>query len=108
MFPRALAVIAAAAAIGSSAAFSVQPLGVARPTTHLSMIPDEDFDKKLKTDPQLKDASRASILECDDMECAQLECVQDNRGNWVCDGGLEGEDRKTTKTILMSSQDDDE
>lgn len=79
-----------------------------RTNTQLSMIPDAEFDKKLKTDSQLKDASRAVILECDETECAQIECVQDNRGNWKCDGGLEGEERKTTKTVLMSSQDDDE
>ena len=71
-------------------------------------IPDAEFDKKLKTDSQLKDADRATILECDDTECAQVECVQDNRGNWVCEGGLEGEDRKTTKTVLMASMDDGE
>ena len=45
--------------------------------SHNLQIPDADFDKKLKTDPQLKDASRATILECDDTECAQLECVQE-------------------------------
>jgi len=55
----------------------------------------------------MKDASRATILECDDTECAQVQCVQDNRGNWTCEGGLEGEDRKTTKTVLMMSEDDD-
>ena len=71
-------------------------------------IPDKEFDEKLKNDPQLKGASRATILECDDTECAQVQCVQDNRGNWNCEGGLEGEDRQTTKTVLMSSQDDDE
>mmetsp|Transcript_11915 Transcript_11915/g.25616 ORF Transcript_11915/g.25616 Transcript_11915/m.25616 type:complete len:108 (+) Transcript_11915:216-539(+) len=98
----------AAAVVGSTTAFTAQPMGVTtRTNTQLSMIPDEDFDKKLKTDSQLKDASRATILECDDTECAQVECVQDGRGNWNCEGGLEGEDRKTTKTILMSSQDDD-
>lgn len=73
-----------------------------------TQIPDADFDAKLKNDSQLKDASRATIMECDDMECAQMECVQDNRGNWECEGGLEGEERKTTKTVLMTSQDDDE
>ena len=71
-------------------------------------IPDKEFDAKLKNDPQLKGASRATILECDDTECAQVQCVQDSRGNWNCEGGLEGEDRQTTKTVLMSSQDDDE
>mmetsp|Transcript_3991 Transcript_3991/g.7121 ORF Transcript_3991/g.7121 Transcript_3991/m.7121 type:complete len:109 (-) Transcript_3991:291-617(-) len=99
----------AAAAIGSTTAFTAQPTGVTtRAATQLSMIPDKEFENKLKTDSQLKDAKRASILECDDTECAQIQCEQDNRGNWVCEGGLEGEDRKTTKTVLMTVQDDDE
>ena len=78
------------------------------PHVQYIQIPDAEFEQKLKTDSQLKDATRATILECDDTECAQIQCEQDNRGNWVCEGGLEGEDRKTTKTVLMSSQDDDE
>jgi len=73
--------------------------------SHLLQIPDKEFEEKLKT--EMKDASRATILECDDTECAQVQCVQDNRGNWTCEGGLEGEDRKTTKTVLMMSEDDD-
>lgn len=103
MISRALVLLAV---VGSAAAFTVQP--AARSMSRLSMIPDAEFDSKLKNDPQLKDADRATILECDDTECAQLECVQDNRGNWVCEGGLEGEDRKTTKTVLMASMDDGE
>lgn len=83
-------------------------MGSVRAMTQLSVIPDPAFEAKLKNDPQLKDASRATLMECDDMECAQMQCYQDNRGNWECEGGLEGEDRKTTKTVLMSSQDDDE
>ena len=75
---------------------------------HPSQIPDKEFESKLKTDPQLKNADRATILECDDQECAQISCVQDNQGNWNCEGGLEGEDRQTTKTILMVSEDDGE
>mmetsp|Transcript_24242 Transcript_24242/g.58572 ORF Transcript_24242/g.58572 Transcript_24242/m.58572 type:complete len:107 (+) Transcript_24242:268-588(+) len=97
-----------AAAIGSATAFTAQPVARAPSTTRLSMIPDADFDNKLKTDSQLKDADRITVLECDDQECAQISCVQDNRGNWDCEGGLEGEDRETTKTVLMASQDDDE
>ena len=38
----------------------------------------------------------------------QVECVQDARGEWTCEGGLEGEDRATTKTVLMTSADDGE
>ena len=55
----------------------------------------------------MKDVSFATILECDDTECAQIQCEQDARGNWNCVGGLEGDDRKTTKTVLMMSENDD-
>mmetsp|Transcript_20247 Transcript_20247/g.42471 ORF Transcript_20247/g.42471 Transcript_20247/m.42471 type:complete len:104 (-) Transcript_20247:249-560(-) len=97
-----LSVVAIAATVN---AFTVQPSGIVSRTSQLSMIPDKEFEEKLKT--EMKDASRATILECDDTECAQVQCVQDNRGNWTCEGGLEGEDRKTTKTVLMMSEDDD-
>lgn len=63
---------------------------------------------ELHNDPQLKDANRATILECDDQECAQMQCVSDGKGNWECEGGLEGEDRQTKKTVLMASMDDGE
>jgi len=108
MISRAFILIAVAI-VGRTTAFTAQPAGITtRKTSQLSMIPDPEFEKKLKTDSQLKDASRVTINECDDMECAQVSCVQDNRGNWTCVGGLEGEDRKTTKTVLMASMDDDE
>ena len=68
----------------------------------------KEFADELANDPQLKDANRATILECDDQECVQMQCVSDGKGNWVCDGGLEGEDRETTKTVLMASMDDGE
>ena len=55
----------------------------------------------------MEDADRAVILECDDTECAQLECLQDSRGNWNCEGGLEGDRPDTKKTVLMSSNKDD-
>ena len=47
------------------------------------------LEDKLKADPQLKEASRATILECDDTECATAQCTQDRQGNWSCEGGLE-------------------
>eukprot|EP00569_Conticribra_weissflogii_P000436 CAMPEP_0171354370 /NCGR_PEP_ID=MMETSP0878-20121228/44671_1 /TAXON_ID=67004 /ORGANISM="Thalassiosira weissflogii, Strain CCMP1336" /LENGTH=103 /DNA_ID=CAMNT_0011860343 /DNA_START=182 /DNA_END=493 /DNA_ORIENTATION=- len=97
-----LSVVTIAATVN---AFTVQQSGIVSRTSRLSMIPDKEFEEKLKT--EMKDASRATILECDDTECAQVQCVQDNRGNWTCEGGLEGEDRKTTKTVLMMSEDDD-
>ena len=68
---------------------------------------DPELEAKLRSDPQIKDAKRVVINECDDMECAVMSCEQDARGNWVCDGGLENHEG-TTKTVLMSVQDDDE
>jgi len=65
------------------------------------------LEQQLKSDPQLDDADRAVVLECDDTECAQLECIQDSRGNWNCEGGLEGDRPDTQKTVLMSSNKDD-
>ena len=38
MFSRAFALLAAAASIGSAAAFSVRPAGVVRASTQLSMV----------------------------------------------------------------------
>ena len=65
------------------------------------------LEDKLKADPQLKEASRATILECDETECAQAQCTQDRNGNWHCEGGLEG-DRENSKTqVLMHSDEDD-
>merc|ERR1719464_1314232 len=109
MIPRALPIALALALVASAAAFSVPSTGAACSATRLSMIPDRAFDAKLKNDPSIKDADRATILECDDTECAQIVCEQDSRGNWKCSGGLEGdEDRQTTKTVLMVSMDDGE
>lgn len=56
----------------------------------------------------MKEASRATINECDDTECAIVQCEQDARGNWNCTPGLDGEGRETKATVLMSSNDDDE
>ena len=51
-------------------------VSLTRPPSHTPLptrqIPDEKFDKLLKTDSDLKDADRAVILECDDTECAQV------------------------------------
>ncbi|KAL3783617.1 hypothetical protein HJC23_004983 [Cyclotella cryptica] len=66
---------------------------------------DKQFEKQLKS--EYPDASRATILECDDFECAQAQCVQLPSGEWKCEGGLEGERGDTKKTVLMVSEDDD-
>mmetsp|Transcript_9319 Transcript_9319/g.13984 ORF Transcript_9319/g.13984 Transcript_9319/m.13984 type:complete len:108 (-) Transcript_9319:201-524(-) len=105
---RSTLLLVVAAAISGADAFA--PVGMAtRVNTQLFM--DETGAKKLedtlKADPQLKESSRATILECDDMECATAQCTQDNRGNWHCEGGLEG-DRDNAKTqVLMHSDNDD-
>jgi hypothetical protein len=46
-------------------------------------------------------------MECDDVECATAQCVQDNNGNWHCEGGLDEAKGNTKMTILMHSDDDD-
>jgi hypothetical protein len=37
----------------------------------------------------MKNASRATILECDDTECAQIQCEQDNRVSLTCGSFVE-------------------
>ena len=65
------------------------------------------LEDELKNDEQLKESSRATILECDDVECATAQCTQDRNGEWHCEGGLEG-DRTNVKTqVLMHSDEDD-
>ena len=65
------------------------------------------LEDELKADKQLKESSRATILECDDVECATAQCTQDRNGEWHCEGGLEG-DRTNVKTqVLMHSDEDD-
>ncbi|KAL3780359.1 hypothetical protein ACHAWO_003305 [Cyclotella atomus] len=65
---------------------------------------DKSFENQLKT--EYPDASRATILECDDENCVQVQCVQMPNGEWKCDEGLEG-NGATSKTVLMVSEDDD-
>eukprot|EP00985_Skeletonema_marinoi_P012591 scaffold6094_cov104-Skeletonema_marinoi.AAC.1 len=82
-----------------------------KPTRQGGSTHDDTGAKKLedtlKADPQLKESSRATILECDDMECATAQCTQDNRGNWHCEGGLEGERDNVKTQVLMHSDNDD-
>eukprot|EP00985_Skeletonema_marinoi_P006131 scaffold2661_cov76-Skeletonema_marinoi.AAC.1 len=105
---RSTLLLVVAAAISGADAFA--PVGmVTRVNTQLFM--DDTGAKKLedtlKADPQLKESSRATILECDDMECATAQCTQDNRGNWHCEGGLEGERDNVKTQVLMHSDNDD-
>ena len=80
-------------------------------TTLLSLQQDKTgakkLEEKLKADPQLKEASRATILECDDTECATAQCTQDRNGNWSCEGGLEGDRENSQTQVLMHSDEDD-
>jgi hypothetical protein len=64
---------------------------------------DKSFENKLKSEHP--DASRATILECNDQECIQVQCVQQPNGEWKCEEGLAGDN--TQKTVLMVSEDDD-
>eukprot|EP00584_Thalassiosira_punctigera_P005740 CAMPEP_0172534158 /NCGR_PEP_ID=MMETSP1067-20121228/6620_1 /TAXON_ID=265564 ORGANISM="Thalassiosira punctigera, Strain Tpunct2005C2" /NCGR_SAMPLE_ID=MMETSP1067 /ASSEMBLY_ACC=CAM_ASM_000444 /LENGTH=109 /DNA_ID=CAMNT_0013318913 /DNA_START=141 /DNA_END=470 /DNA_ORIENTATION=- len=107
---RGTILLVAVAALGRANAFA--PTGTtARAVGTRLFVEQEEVMKtlegELKSDPMLKEASRATVLECDDVECATAQCTQDKRGNWHCDGGLEG-DRENIKTqVLMHSDDDD-
>jgi len=50
------------------------------------------------------EASRVTVMECNDDECAQAECLQDIDGNWQCEGGLglneDGSDRASSKEVI--------
>mmetsp|Transcript_28921 Transcript_28921/g.46919 ORF Transcript_28921/g.46919 Transcript_28921/m.46919 type:complete len:546 (-) Transcript_28921:24-1661(-) len=52
------------------------------------------------------EATRVTVMECNDEECAQAECVQDLEGNYACEGGLgineDGSERATSKDIIAS------
>lgn len=60
------------------------------------------------TDPDVnwREATRVTVQECDDTECAVAECVQGFDGNWVCEGGLgpnpDGSERMKTQTVIAS------
>lgn len=57
-------------------------------------------------DVNWRDATRVTVQECDDTECAIAECVMDFQGNWLCEGGLgpnwDGSEREKTKTIIAA------
>jgi len=52
------------------------------------------------------EATRVTIMECNEEECAQAECLQDMEGNYECEGGLgvdeNGTERATSKEIIAS------
>ena len=67
---------------------------------------DKSFEDSLKK--EYPDASRATILECDDENCVQVQCELQPDGSWKCEDGLDASDGKaTSKTVLMTSENDD-
>lgn len=59
------------------------------------------------SDSNWKEATAVvTVLECNDFECAEAQCVLDDEGNWTCEGGLgyneDGSERATSKTILSA------
>ena len=48
-----------------------------------------------------RDATRVTVQECDDSECAIAECVMAFDGSWACEGGLG--DRPKTQTVISSN-----
>ena len=66
-------------------------------------------DKKLQQN--LADASRAVILECDQEECVQVECVKGSNGEWQCEVGLEFKTNSAgpvSQRVVMMDIDDTE
>mmetsp|Transcript_200 Transcript_200/g.460 ORF Transcript_200/g.460 Transcript_200/m.460 type:complete len:540 (+) Transcript_200:83-1702(+) len=63
---------------------------------------------KYSEDPDVswRDATKVTVQECDDTECAIAECVQNWMGEWECEGGLgpnwDGSERTKTKTIIAA------
>jgi len=53
-----------------------------------------------------REATRVTVEECDDTECALAECVLDFQGNWLCEGGLgpnwDGSERQKMQTVIAS------
>ncbi|KAL7450513.1 hypothetical protein ACHAWC_002422, partial [Mediolabrus comicus] len=52
------------------------------------------------------EATRVTVMECNDEECAQAECMQDENGSWECEGGLghnpDGTEKATSKDVIAS------
>lgn len=51
--------------------------------------------------PNWREATRLTVQECDDNECAIAECVMSFDGSWACEGGLG--DRPKTQTVISSN-----
>eukprot|EP00581_Thalassiosira_minuscula_P012769 CAMPEP_0183715368 /NCGR_PEP_ID=MMETSP0737-20130205/9618_1 /TAXON_ID=385413 /ORGANISM="Thalassiosira miniscula, Strain CCMP1093" /LENGTH=542 /DNA_ID=CAMNT_0025944459 /DNA_START=82 /DNA_END=1710 /DNA_ORIENTATION=+ len=53
-----------------------------------------------------REATRVTVEECDEMECAIAECALDLFGNWLCEGGLgnhpDGSERPKTQRVVAS------
>ncbi|KAL7530569.1 hypothetical protein ACHAWF_003432 [Thalassiosira exigua] len=47
-----------------------------------------------------REATRVTVQECDETECAVAECVQTYDGEWACEGGLG--DRPKTQTVIAA------
>lgn len=47
-----------------------------------------------------REATRVTVQECDETECAVAECVQTYDGEWECEGGLG--DRPKTQTVIAA------
>ncbi|KAL7529579.1 hypothetical protein ACHAXR_006344, partial [Thalassiosira sp. AJA248-18] len=53
-----------------------------------------------------QEATRVTVEECDDTECALAECMLDFQGNWLCEGGLapnwDGSEREKTQKVIAA------
>ena len=54
-----------------------------------------------------KEATRVTVQECDETECAIAECYKTYDGTWACEGGLsdtndDGSEKQKTQTIIAS------
>ncbi|KAL7537994.1 hypothetical protein ACHAXR_008217 [Thalassiosira sp. AJA248-18] len=62
---------------------------------------------RYSSDESWRDATRCTVQECDDNECAIAECVMMFNGEWACEGGLgpnwDGSERQKSQTVISSS-----
>lgn len=68
--------------------------------------PGNNNDRTSVEEVNWKDATRVTIEECDDTECALSECTKDFQGTWMCEGGLgpnwDGSEREKSQTVVAS------
>ncbi|KAL9188859.1 hypothetical protein ACHAXT_011349 [Thalassiosira profunda] len=66
----------------------------------------QNVRNRYSPDESWREATRLTVQECDDTECAVAECVQTFDGNWMCEGGLgpnpDGSERMKTQTVIAS------